>query len=122
MNSEILQEYQISFRVLVVDGEKEFDIVQKEITNLNYCLASFLSNRPPYTEFLEYELLPEIEKAIQNQSFDSDGGGDGVYLEIDYPNSTFTSGGGPYKITPTIPTEDLKEIILSWVEFLKNNS
>lgn len=121
MNIDILNQYSIIFKKVIIDGDATLICEQIIISDISYCLCGYF-NKQPYVEFFEEELLIDIEKAIQNQPFDPDGGGDGVYLEIGYPNSTFTSGGGAFKITPTIPTEDLKKIILSWVEFLNNNS
>lgn len=42
-----------------------------------------------------------------------------TYLEIGYPLSKFISGGGIFKVTTKIPTDDLKEIIMLWISFLK---
>ena len=119
MNTIILEQYGINFQIIKIDREKEPITNQIQISNLSYHLCGFLDTQI-YKEYLEEEIIIEIDKAIGGLPFDSDGGGDGVYLNIGFPNSTFTSGGGTSQVISSIPTEDLKEIILSWIEFLNN--
>ena len=75
----------------------------------------------PYKEFLEEELLIDMDKVIQGQPFDNDGGGDGVFLEVGYPNCVFKSGAGAYQVKAIIPTIALKSIIEAWVVFLEKH-
>lgn len=119
MNIEKLQQYGISFRKIEIEQEEYLICHQDTITNISFCLCGYLSMQP-YKDYLVDELLIEIDKAIQGENFDEDGGGEDTYLELGIPNSTFTSGGGTNQIIETISTEDLKEIILSWVEFLES--
>lgn len=121
MNTQLLNQNGITFKKAIINNQITLFCEQILTSDLSYCLSGFLSNQP-YREYLEEELLEEIEKAIQNQSFNSDGGGDGVYLEIGNTNSTFKSGGGTYEIISSLPTTDLKELILSWIEFIDINS
>lgn len=95
------------------------NIKQTQISNENFTISSYLSNQP-YVNYLTNEVIVEINKALSNQLFNSDCGGENVFLEIGNPNSTFTYTGASTQ-TISIPTADLKEIILSWVEFLTIN-
>ena len=80
----------------------------------------FYLNLIPYVTYLTNEVLVEIDKALNNQFFDKDAGGETTFLEIGNPNSTFTyTGASTHHVS--IPTVDLKEIILSWIEFLTIN-
>ena len=91
---------------------------QLEVVNyVSYCLCGYF-NTQPYKEFLEEELLRDMNKAIQGQPFDNDGGGDGVFLEVGYPNCVFKSGAGAYQVNAIIPTIALKSIIEEWIVFL----
>lgn len=112
MDKKILEEYGIWF-----SNKPDKCCKQIIVSDLSYCLCGYL-NIQLYPYYLSNELLPEIEKAIAQQPYESDGGGDGVFLEIGYPSSKFISGGGVYKVTQTIPTIDLKKILLLWAEFL----
>jgi len=116
MNIEKLQEYGISFKKILIQGEEEPLCSQDVVSNLSYCLSGYLEMQP-YKDYLTDEVLTEIDKAIGGLPFNEDAGYVDIYLELGFPNSTFTSGGGTNQINETIPTEDLKEIILSWVEF-----
>lgn len=119
MDIKKLEQYGISFRKKVILGEEVLFCNQDIVSNISYCLSGYLDMQP-YTEYLVEELLVEIDKAIQGVPFEEDGGYVDIYLELGFPNSTFTSGGGTNQLIETIPTVDLKEIILSWVEFLEN--
>ena len=114
---KILKQYGISFRKMKIDGDR-FIVCQQEVVNdLSYCLCGYF-NTQPYKEFLEEELLIAMNKAIQGQPFDNDGGGDGVFLEVGYPNCVFKSGAGAYQVKSIIPTIVLKSISVAWVAFL----
>lgn len=118
MNRQILQEYGISFQKINVGNEVISFADQETISDISYSISGYL-NSQPYKAYLEEELLMEIDKAQQGLPFESDGGGDGVSLTLGYPKSTFITGGVTSQITASINTEDLKEVILSWVEFLE---
>lgn len=116
MNTQILNQYQIVFKL--VDNNIP-NIKQSQITSENFAISSYLSVQP-YVNFLTNEILVEINKALSNQPFDRDGGGETVFLEIGNPDSKFSYTGASTQ-TITIPTADLKEIILSWIAFLTEN-
>lgn len=117
MNTVILNQYKISFEFSTTFNDVM--VKQIEISNLSYVLSAFLMENP-YVTYLTNEVLVEINKALNNQSFDKDAGGETTFLEIGNPNSTFTyTGASTHHIS--IPTVDLKEIILSWIEFLTIN-
>lgn len=119
MNNIILTQYDIEFETIKIKGFDPQKIVkQLNYTNQSYCLCSYLETQL-YSYDVAEDVLIEINKAINSQIFDSDGGGDGTYLEIGFPNSIFTSSGGTSKITETIPSLDLKEIIKYWIKYLK---
>ena len=116
MNTQILNKYKIDFELI---NNSIPNIKQLEITDLNFTISSYLSIQP-YVNFLTNEILVDIDKALNNKPFNSDGVGETVFLEIGNPNSTFTYTGSSTKHV-NIPTADLKEIILSWIEYLANN-
>lgn len=116
MNLQILNQYKIEFEL--IDNSIP-NIKQTEVTDTNFAISSYLS-LIPYVNYLNNEIIVEINKALNNQTFDSDAGGEITFLELGNPNSTFICNG----ITTqniNIPTVDLKEIILSWIEFLTDN-
>lgn len=116
LNTQILNQYQIEFELI----DNSFpNIKQFEFTNINFALSSYLSIQP-YVNYLTNEILVEINKALNSQPFDNDGGGENTFLEIGFPSSTFSYATSTTK-TVSIPTSDLKEIILSWIEFLTMN-
>ena len=121
MNTAILTTYGLEFRI------------SKDILNNKRAIAFGSGNNPitPYIqnylmggnfiEFFEEELIPEINKAINGQSFDTDGGGEIAFLRIGHP-SCFLSMNNGHSPELSMPSLHLKEIILSWVEYLKNNN
>ena len=83
-------------------------------------LEGFNENYFPKNQKYVYTLDYLLLSYQNNQSFDKDAGGETTFLEIGNPNSTFTyTGASTHHIS--IPTVDLKEIILSWIEFLTIN-
>lgn len=116
MNLQILNKYKIEFEL--IDNSIP-NIKQTEVTDLNFAISSYLS-LIPYVNYLNNEIMVEINKALNNQTFDSDAGGETTFLELGNPNSTFIyTGIKPQNVH--ISTIDLKEIILSWIEFLTDN-
>lgn len=117
MNNIILQQYGLKFNIIIdKDNNREARVSggSQSVYLDDYLMTG------NYKEFYSDELLPEIENAIQGNNFDPDGGGDNTFLIIDYPQSFLKRING---IDPqlSIPTEDLKEIIESWIEFLTIN-
>jgi hypothetical protein len=120
MNTQILNSYGIEFLIEVVLGEKEPIVNQRTVSDISFCLFSYLMEQT-FVEFLEEEVLVDINNALQGNAYDEDGGGEIMLLGINNPNSTFASlGDSAHSVT--IPTVDLKEILTSWVEFLKKNN
>lgn len=120
MDTQILEQYGISYKKIRIDGDIEFSCNQETISDLSYSICGYLGSMGPYKDFYEDELLIEINKAIQGLTFESDGGGDNVYLTIGYPNSIFEFEGVSNNIVSTIPTEDLKQILLLWIDFVQD--
>lgn len=120
----ILEHYGIAFRI-VNFGNRKFGTVDQvnSAIFLSYPVSIYLSQNT-YTDIWENDILVEIENAINELSFESDAGGETVFLEIGMPNSTFSYSGvsaaKPIE-TETISTTDLKEIISLWANFLKEN-
>lgn len=119
MNNAILEQYGLMFRVITdVNNNREARVYGTLGLSL-YLDDYFMTGN--YKEFYEEELLPEINKAIEGLPFIEDGGGEHTFLTIGYPLSYLDSINGinPQK---SLPTEDLKEIIQSWIEFLNLNN
>ncbi|ESU28685.1 hypothetical protein FLJC2902T_12760 [Flavobacterium limnosediminis JC2902] len=113
MNQFIIDKYEIKFEILLVDGRKEIQITSDVIP---YFRGYFIKK---YPEFLLEEVLPEINKAVAGQSFDEDGGGVYHFLRIGETTSHFyTDEGDEFPI----PTSDLKEILLSYIEWITENN
>lgn len=113
MNNSVLEQYKIRFEIIVNDGRKKLNITSRGIP---YFSGYFIK---VYPEFLENEIIPEINKAIAGQPFDDDAGGVYDYLKIGHLTSYFyTDIDNQF----AIPTLDLKEIILSYIEWIDNNN
>lgn len=118
MNITLLNQYNIEFKIVRVSNKKIPVIEQSDITDLSYAISSYLSVKTSLLYLID-ELLFNLDNAIQGSSFDIDGGGMVTFLEIGAIDSTFINS----EISNvTIPTIDLKEIVLSWVEFLEINN
>lgn len=113
MNVAILNQYKIKFEILLIDGRNEVQITSEIIP---YFWGYFIKK---YPEFLLDEILPEINKAISGEPFDEDAGGVYHFLRIGQTTSYFyTDEGDEFPI----PTNHLKEIILSYIEWITNNN
>ncbi|HEY6141874.1 MAG TPA: hypothetical protein VIV55_00415 [Flavobacterium sp.] len=113
MNNNVLEKYKIKFEIIIRDGRKKLDITSRVIP---YFSGYFIK---VYPEFLENEIIPEINNAIAGHSFDDDAGGVYDYLKIGHLTSYFyTDEDHQFPI----PTLDLKEIILSYIEWIDNNN
>lgn len=121
MNTAILGTYGLEFRISKDMLNNKTAIVFGSGNNpLTPYIQNYLMGGN-YIEFYEEEIIPEINKAINGQSFDTDGGGEIVFLRIGYP-SCFLSMNNGYASELSIPCLDLKEILLSWIEYLNNNN
>lgn len=118
MNTIILTKYNIKFEFL--DEFKEGIVKQTSVDDLSYALSAFLMENA-YVDYLENEILNEINDVMGNLPIDILERGEETVLLVGNPLSTFVFYGRSSK-TIFIPTTDLKEIILSWIEFLKNNN
>jgi hypothetical protein len=113
----IIEKYQLSF----VKTDEPRTITHAFLFSnsdplLNYHLSGYFLEQS--ISFLLEDVLPEIEKAIIGQPFDDDAGGTLNFLTIGMPISTF-SGMDEAKEDLSIPTEDVRDIIIFWVEQVK---
>lgn len=121
MNTTILLTYGLEFKISVdVLNNKKAIIYGSGSNPITGYLQNYLMGGN-FIEFYEEELIPEINKAINGQSFDPDGGGEIAFLRIGFPLSYLSRNNG-HLPELSILSIDLKEIILSWIEFLKNNN
>ncbi|OCA80500.1 hypothetical protein BBH99_04020 [Chryseobacterium contaminans] len=117
MNTTVLNNYKIDFQFL--SNINEAIVKQTILTDLGYLISIFLIEHP-YVNYLNNEIIPQINNALNNGTIDDFQRGDSVILTIGKTNSNFTYTGISTK-NVSIPTIDLKEIILSWIEFLTNH-
>jgi len=121
MNIAILATYGLEFRILKdILNSKQAIVFGSGSNPITPYIQNYLMGGN-YIEFYEEELITEINKAISGQSFDADGGGEIAFLRIGFP-SCFLSMNDGYSPELSMPSTHLKEIILSWVEYLKNNN
>ncbi|MEO3404225.1 hypothetical protein AAFN85_10000 [Mucilaginibacter sp. CAU 1740] len=71
-------------------------------------------------EFISEDVLPEIDKAISGKPFDEDAGGFLSFLTIGTPTCTFSSVNEA-EADCSIPTHDLKDILLLWVDWVNQH-
>lgn len=117
MNTILLNNYKIEFQFL--SNINEAIAKQTEVTTRGYPLAIFLTDHP-YVNYLNSEIIPQINNILAGNTNNNLQRGEGVVLTIGNPNSSFTYASSSMQ-NVTIPTVDLKEIILSWIEFLTNH-
>ena len=121
MNTAILGTYGLEFRVSKDIFNSKIAIVYGSGSNpITTYIQNYLMGGN-YIEFYEDEIIPEINKAINGQGFDPDGGGEIAFLRIGHP-SCFLSMNNGHSPELSMPSVHLKEIILSWVEYLNNNN
>ena len=118
MNTDILDKYKIQFQLLEFEGNKIARPIQTETTDLNYLLTGYFTQMS-IALFIE-EIIPELTKAIEGNTFETDGGGGNAFLKIDRELS-FLKNENPNFPTQSIPTQDMKEIVLAWVEWITTN-
>lgn len=113
----IIEKYQLSFVTTEKSGAKTYAVLfSNSDPLLNYHLSGYFLEQS--LSFLLEDVLPEIEKAIIGQPFDDDAGGTLNFLTIGMPASTF-SGMDESKEDISIPTEDVRDIIIFWVDQIK---
>lgn len=114
MNKEILDNYGVRFNLRITDTDKIIEVTSNSIPEFSgYFLQCF-------PEFLINEIIPEIDKALSGLNFDPDGGGVLCSLTIGEVTSTIMDIYNP-NYTSSILTADLKQIMLSYVEWITNN-
>jgi hypothetical protein len=115
MNTQILDQYQITFNLLSQDGTKRVVVESKII--------------PVLGEFFWYNSVSEIDdmvaemmKAINNQSFDAIWGSVAEdEFHIGHSTTVFKYYSGNYP-DYSVPTADLKEIFISYRDWLVRNN
>ena len=118
--STILEKYHLSFTIIKTSGNHRYaSISSRNDALLNYHLGGYFLNQP--TDFLVEDVLPEIDKALSMQPFDSDAGGTLSFLTIGQSTSSL-SGIDEAKADVLIPTQDIKDIIVAWTQWLINNN
>ena len=113
MNTAILNQYHIHFKVVPEDQSKTLQVTSNIIT---YLYGYFIKQ---YPEHLLEDILPEINNAFNGNSFDSNGGGIFHFLEI---GSTISSFSDDQNNQYDLPTADVKEIIISYINWINDNN
>lgn len=117
MSEVLLKNYGIHFNYLSLDGRKHPFAYQVVVSDLSYHLCNYLSEQP-FIEYLEGELLVALETALNGPSQASYDGGVTVFLKIGSTTSFLYDLGSPTQFIP-IPTDELRDLILLWINFLK---
>lgn len=113
MNNSILEQYKIRFEIVIINERKILNITS---TVIPYFSGYFIK---VYPEFLTDEIIPEINKAILGLPFEEDAGGVYDFLKLGHVISYFYNDDNDLF---AIPTLDLKEIILSYIDWINNNN
>lgn len=117
--STIIDRYGLSFEIARRDTSHPLALIGSSIDDLfDYQIRGYLIGQS--IDFLTEDVLPEIEKALCGQSYESDGGGVICFLTIGTPISTF-SAINELKADVSIPTLDLKGIIVAWTDWVIAN-
>ena len=117
MNTNVLHNYKIEFQFLHTVSEAV--ATQTEATPVGYPLAIFLTDHP-YINYLNDEIIPQINTVSDGNVSNNMERGEYIRLTIGNPDSGFTFVSDSVQ-NVIIPTVDLREIILSWIEFLRNH-
>ena len=124
MNTAILNQYNIEFKIIKNNlGDNTPEAMPTDLTNaLSLHIVDLLFYDEPDVDFFIH-YIEQINKAQSNIPYDplDDGGPLFVSVEFGWPNCTIKSIGGYNRPPQTIPSNDLKEILLSWIEFLEDN-
>lgn len=117
--SSIIERYQLSFELLRRESSRPLALIGSAKDPLfDHQIGGYFIGTP--IDLLIEDVLPEIEKALAGQAYNSDGGGTLCFLTIGMPLSTF-SALDEAKADVSIPTEDLKEIIVAWTDWIIAN-
>ena len=120
MNTKVLSNYGIEFRVVKKFGAKTWvGAFQQEPSLVNFFICAYLEEMA--INIIRDDVLIQLSNALKRQSFDEDGGGFETFLLIGETLSTFSStnsGAG----TATIPTQDVNDIFEAWVEWIAINN
>ncbi|WP_342644720.1 hypothetical protein [Mucilaginibacter sp. CSA2-8R] len=106
------------FAQAVGGGHKSVSMAVLDDELFNYHLSYYLLNQP--IDYLTNDVLPELDKALAGQPFDSDAGGTLSFLTIGPVQSTF-SGIDEARADISVSTTDLREIIAQWTQWVVAN-
>lgn len=112
MNTLILNQYNINFEILIIENRKVLNISSHTIPYFSGYFAKL------YPEFLINEIIPEVEQAILEQPFEEDAGGVYDFLRLGNTMSYFYNNDNEFAIS----TLHLKEILLSYIEWINENN
>ena len=113
MNINILYQYYINFDVVVKNQTKYLKVTSDIIPHL---YGYFIKQ---YPEHLLENIVPAINNALNGNPFDSDGGGIFHFLEI---GSTVSSFEDDQNNRYELPTADVKEIIMAYIDWINENN
>jgi len=113
VNTAILKKYHINFEVVIKNQITRLKVTSNSIPILS---GYFVKQ---YPEHLLEDILPIIDNnALSGELFDPDGGGIFHFLEI---GSIISSFSDDQNNEYSLPTEDVKEIILSYIDWINEN-
>ena len=118
--STIMEKYNLSFVTIITPRRlKCASISSKKDALLNYHLGGYFLDQS--IDFLIGDVLPELDKALSGQQFDSDAGGTLSFLTVGQSTSSF-SAIDESKPDISIPTQDIKDIITAWTQWVIVNN
>lgn len=113
MKNIVVNKYHIKFEIVVEDEKKTLQVTSDVIP---YLYGYFIKKDP---EHLLEDILPEINNALAGNPFDENGGGVFHFLEIGTIISSFSDDQNNRF---NLPTSDVKEIILSYIDWVNDNN
>jgi len=116
----ILDKYDIEFKLLKESGEKYLHVHIKSMTDANFLISGYFVYMG--VEIFQDDILPNINRALNGDPFDENGGQSGIdiFLTIGASTSLLESANAMHKPV-IIPTQDIKEIIEAWVDWVVSN-
>lgn len=118
--STIIEKYNLAFTIAdTSEHAKTAYITCAKDALFSYHLEGYFLGQS--IDYLVEDVLPEINKALSGQLFDSDAGGTLSFLTIGTLSSSF-SALDEGKAEISIPTQDLKEIITAWTQWVIANN
>lgn len=122
MNTLIIEQYHLSFQIEVLsNGLRLPQVRSTSNTNiLSALLADYFLDSS--AEGFQENILSEINRALNSKPFDSknDGSHEQVSITIGATTSYIKNDSNTNQVE-AIPTVDLKEIILTWIEWVETN-